>query len=65
MLSQSRFVEDSIFTQRVDTPSVERALSGATGFGTVDDYRGLPVLSAYQPYNWTGGTWAVLAEFDV
>ena len=46
MLSQSRFIEESIFAQKVDTPSVERALSGATGFGTVDDYRGIPVLSA-------------------
>ena len=65
MLSQSRYVENSIFTQKVDTPSVEQALSGATGFGIVDNYRGIPVLSAYQPFNWHGETWAVLVEFEV
>jgi len=64
MLSQSRFVEDSIFTLDVDTPSVNKALSGATGFGIIEDYRGKSVLSAYQPYKWTGGQWAVVAEFD-
>ena len=64
MLSQSRFVENSIFSLKVDTPSVKNALAGATGFGVIDDYRGIPVLSAYQPFNWTGGQWAVVAEFD-
>jgi len=64
MLSQSRFVENSILTLKVDTPSVENALSGATDFGTINDYRGFPVLSAYQPFRWTGGEWATVAEFD-
>ncbi len=41
------------------------ALSGATGFGIVDDYRGTPVLSAYQPFNWISIKWAVVAELDV
>ena len=65
MVSQSRFLEESILIQEVATPSVEGALSGATGFGIVDDYRGVPVLSAYQPFDWIGIKWAVVAEFDV
>ncbi|MDJ0950148.1 MAG: cache domain-containing protein [Alphaproteobacteria bacterium] len=65
MLSQSRFVENSILEQKVETPSVTGALSGATGFGIVDDYRGTPVLSAYRPFKWTGGVWGIVAELDV
>lgn len=65
MLTQSRFIEDSILHQKVQTPSVTKALSGATGFGIIQDYRGDAVLSAYQPFAWTGGQWAVIAEIDV
>ena len=65
MVSQSRFLEESVLTQKVDTPSVQGALSGATGFGIVDDYRGVPVLSAYQPFDWIGVKWAVVGELDV
>lgn len=65
MVSESRFLEASVLTQEVATPSVQGALSGATGFGIVDDYRGVPVLSAYQPFAWTGVKWAVIAELDV
>lgn len=65
MLSQSRFVETSILAQKADTPSVAGALAGASGFGIIDDYRGLPVLSAYRPFKWTGGAWGIIAELDV
>lgn len=65
MLSQSLFVEDSILNLEIDTQSATQALSGASGFGVIDDYRGTPVLSAYQPFKWAGGIWAVVAELDV
>lgn len=65
MLSQSRFVKNSILLQKADTPSVAAAISGATGFGIIDDYRGKRVLSAYSPFVWTGGKWAAVAEIDV
>ena len=65
MVSQSRFLEESVLSQVVATPSVQGALSGATGFGIVDDCRGVPVLSAYQPFDWIGVKWAVVGELDV
>ena len=65
MVSQSRVLDETVLTREVATPSVEGALAGATGFGIVVDYRGVPVLSAYQPFDWIGVKWAVVAELDV
>ena len=66
MRSDSRFSDRStIMTTRVDTPAVAAALSGDTGIGTIEDYRGVPVLSAYGPFEYLGITWALLAEIDV
>ncbi len=50
--------------QPVNTLAVERALSGETGFDIVDDYRNVPVLSAYTPVNVLGLNWAIMAEMD-
>ena len=30
----------------------------------IDDYRGVPVLSAYAPLNVYGKKWAIIAEID-
>lgn len=66
MRSDSRFLsESSILKTTVASPSVARALSGEVGIGIVDDYRGIPVYSAYQPFDFEGTRWAVLAEQDV
>jgi methyl-accepting chemotaxis protein len=66
MRSDSRFSsESSILKTTVASPSVARALSGEVGIGIVDDYRGIPVYSAYQPFDFEGTRWAVLAEQDV
>ena len=40
------------------------ALDGHTGVQVVDDYRGIPVVSAYTPFFYEGLEWAVLAEVD-
>lgn len=66
MRSDARFLsESSILKTTVTSPSVAKALSGETGLEIVEDYRGVPVYSAYQPFDFEGTRWAVLAEQDV
>jgi len=66
MHSDSRFSETStILKTRVDTDTAGHALAGRSGVAVVDDYRGVPVLSAYQPFAFGGTTWAVMAEIDL
>jgi len=66
MRSDSRFFsESSILKTTVTSPSVAKALSGEVGIEIVEDYRGIPVYSAYQPFDFEGTRWAVLAEQDV
>ncbi len=69
--SDSRFIaelggESTIMNNgfRVDTVAAQRALTGETGVQVVDDYRGVPVLSAYKPLNVEGIQWVILTEID-
>ncbi|MCL9781957.1 methyl-accepting chemotaxis protein [Vibrio sp. S4M6] len=55
----------SISLQPVYTPGVKQALSGQNGFDMFEDYRGVPVLSAFGPVSVAGQTWAILSEIDV
>ncbi len=65
MRSDSRFSDDStILIQSIDTDTATLGLAGESGFDIVPDYRGIPVLSAYQPVNIGGMAWTVLAEID-
>ena len=66
MRSDSRFFSDSsILKTTVASPLVAKALSGETGLEIVEDYRGIPVYSAYQPFDFEGTQWAILVEQDV
>jgi hypothetical protein len=66
MRSDSRFSEASaILKTAVSGSTVESALAGEIGISVVDDYRGIPVFSAYRPFDFEGTRWAVLAEQDV
>ncbi len=56
--------QTSIGLQHVNSPSVTEALSGKSGYHLIDDYRGVPVLSAYQPLNIKGLDWVILSEID-
>jgi class 3 adenylate cyclase len=49
----------------VKTFSTEQALLGREGLTMIDDYRGVPVLSAYGPLDLNSLRWAVVAEIDV
>ncbi|MGB0682170.1 MAG: methyl-accepting chemotaxis protein [Magnetovibrionaceae bacterium] len=65
MRSDSRFSDESTILQtKVDGPTVRAALDRKSGVEIVDDYRGVPVVSAYSPFKFEGVTWAVLAEAD-
>lgn len=55
----------SIGLQSVATPAVSKALAGSSGYEQFDDYRGVPVLSAFSPLNVFGETWALMSEIDV
>jgi len=64
MRSNSRFIKNSVFETRINTPGAKNALKGITGQGEFHDYRNIPVLSAYCPLNFSGIHWALLAEID-
>ncbi len=66
MRSSSRFSKTStILKQKVTGATAAAALAGKTGVRMVEDYRGVPVLSAYQPFGIYGTRWAVMAEKDM
>lgn len=65
MRSDSRFLAtSSILEVEADTVAVGRALLGQNGVDVIDDYRGIPVFSAYSAIDFGGVRWAVLAEID-
>ena len=50
--------------QTVKSPGAQAAINGETGVDLFDDYRGVPVISAYAPLNIHGVKWAMLTEID-
>lgn len=65
MRSDSRFKpESSILKTKVDTVAVRKALDGGHGIQITSDYRGVSVLSAYAPLNFSDVTWAAMAVKD-
>jgi methyl-accepting chemotaxis protein len=66
MRSDSRFFDtSSVLDTKVTGATVAKAFSGEIGLEIVDDYRGIPVYSAYRLFEFEGIRWAVLAEQDV
>ena len=65
MLSQSRFVtESTVLKNKADHESVKQAAQGKTGVMTTPDYRGVSVLSAYQPVAYFGVSEVLISEID-
>ena len=66
MRSDSRFSTTStILKQEVKTEAARKALAGETGVDIIDDYRDIPVLSAYKPFDFLGTRWSILSEKDI
>lgn len=65
MRSNSRFSEKpTVLVNKIDTEAVKEAIGGKTDCKIIKDYRGVPVLSAYAPFNILGMNWAITAEID-
>jgi len=65
MRSNSRFSEKpTVLSKKVDTEATRDAFSGNTGTKIIDDYRGVPVLSAYTLLDSKSVDWALLVEID-
>ncbi len=65
MLSESRFVMDStILKKRINTESVKAAFAGETGNRLIKDYRGVPVYSSFERFEFLGASWVIIAEID-
>ncbi|MGI9417768.1 MAG: methyl-accepting chemotaxis protein, partial [Geminicoccaceae bacterium] len=63
--SDSRFTDESIILkQRVQNQAVDRALAGETGIADVAGSSGADAVAAYQPLDFAGTRWAVIAEID-
>ncbi len=66
MRSKSRFLkQNTIMELEIDTKSLQDALRGNTSVQIVNDYRNIPVLSAYTPLeNLKDVHWVLLVEKD-
>lgn len=64
MRSQSRFIENSRMTVRVDTRPVMEAFNFGESNIISDDYRGVEVLSSSSQLNISGLNWIILSEID-
>ena len=64
VVRQIRNQNTSIGLQEVKTAGTQDALAGVTGAKIFDDYRGVPVLSAYRPLNIPGLHWVIMSEID-
>jgi HAMP domain-containing protein len=50
--------------QKINTPAAENALAGKTGTAPLIDYRGVPVLSSFQPIKLGDFEWGLIAKMD-
>ncbi len=55
----------NISLQSVKTVGSQAAIAGETGFQSFLDYRGIEVLSAYEPIRIEGLNWAIMSEIDL
>jgi methyl-accepting chemotaxis protein len=64
VLNEIKAKKTSVGLQPVHSEGAQAALQGETGVGIFEDYRGIPVLSAYAPLNIPGLDWAIVAKID-
>ncbi len=54
----------TILLQKIETKGTHAAVAGETNVEMFEDYRHIPVLSAYAPLDVKGVSWAIMAEID-
>ncbi|HEX5514820.1 MAG TPA: methyl-accepting chemotaxis protein [Gammaproteobacteria bacterium] len=64
LIERIKAVNSSTLLQPVNTPAVQAALAGRSGFQRTNDYRGTPVFTTYAPLPVLGETWAIIAQID-
>jgi signal transduction histidine kinase len=66
MRSRSRFFPGLLpYSLFVKTISTEKAKGGKEGVEIIEDYRGVPVISAFRTLNVPGLNWFILSEIDL
>ena len=64
MLTDSRFINNGmVLSKEIDTEAV-RSQKGAAGSKLIDDYRGIPVLSTFQTFQFGNANWRIIVEKD-
>ena len=56
--------DSTILLQKIETKGTFAAISGEANIEIFQDYRHVPVLSAYSPLDIEGVDWAIMAEID-
>jgi methyl-accepting chemotaxis protein len=64
IISRIRAANTTVGLQPIDSDSAKEAVSGEKGIHVIEDYRGVPVLSAYAPLDILGMHWGIMAEID-
>lgn len=64
IVSDIASLNSNIGLQTIRTQATQAALSGQSGFALFNDYRNVPVLSAYTPVDILGLNWALISEID-
>lgn len=63
-INQIKIADTPILIQKAATFAIKQALAGWTGVASYNDYRGVPVLGAYQPIKLGSFHWALIAKMD-
>lgn len=59
-----KHLNTSILLAPIETTGAKKGLNNEVNEEIINDYRGVPVLSAYSPLNIEGLNWAILSEID-
>jgi methyl-accepting chemotaxis protein len=66
MRSDSRFSKEStILKTKISGKTADAVIAGKIGVEIVNDYRGIPVMSAFTPFEYLGTKYGVLAEIHM
>jgi methyl-accepting chemotaxis protein len=64
LVSEINARDSAIGLQKVDTQGAKNIFTKGSGIAYFDDYRGIPVISAFSPLNILDKKWGILSEID-